>query len=222
VPGTEKSLRVRAETLLVQEGCGEVVPALERTTVNTRDLVVRKPVVLVLGHEPLHTEKVQVPLVGIARQRTELETGSSSPAAIALAVGRSAGAAHTSDGNEALLRLTLGEFTLDLVDVGLNGSICVAGRVSVVVRAMLESDCELENGQEGDEHGHHAGGFAEVGHREESSGCFLCLVEGPERPRVWKEVDSKNPKNEELLKPMLKSVTTFGLSPEGLERKRVL
>jgi hypothetical protein len=92
-----------------------------------------------------------------------------------------------------LLRLTLGEFTLDLVHVGLDSSVCVAGRVSVVVRAMLESDGELKNGQEGDEHGHHAGGLAEVGHVEESSRCFLRLVEGPER--------AKNPESRRLDEP---------------------
>lgn len=108
MPGTEESLRVRAETSLVHERRGEIVPGLERTTVDTRNLVVRKPVVLVLGHEPLHTQEVQVPLVGVARQSTELETGRSSVAAIALAVGCSTGAAHTSDGYEPLLRLTLG------------------------------------------------------------------------------------------------------------------
>jgi hypothetical protein len=151
--------------------------------VNTRDLVVGQPVVLALGHEPLHTQEVQVPLIGVARQRTDLKARGSSPAAIALAVGGSARAAHTSDGGEAL-RLTLGEFTLDLVDVGLNGSVGGASRVCVMVGTMLESDSELENRQQGDEHCHHAGGFAEVGHLEESSGCLLCMVEGPEGPRV--------------------------------------
>ena len=176
MPGTEERASVRAETLLVEQRRGEVVPGLERTTVDTRDLVVRKHVVLVLAHEPLHTEEVQVPLVGVARQGTDLKTGSRSPAAVALAVGGSARAADTGDGDGAA-RLALGELTLDLVDVGRNGSVAGgASRVCVVVGAMLESNGELEKRQQAEDHGHHAGGLAEVGHGEE--GKWVLFVFG--------------------------------------------
>lgn len=42
--------------------------------------------------------------------------------------------------------------------------------MGVVVRAVLEGDGELEEGEEGDQHGHHALGLAEVGHDEGKCG----------------------------------------------------
>lgn len=65
---------MRAETSLVQQRSGEVVPRLERTAVNTRDLVVGQLVALALALEPLHAEEVQVVLVGIASQLADLQT----------------------------------------------------------------------------------------------------------------------------------------------------
>jgi hypothetical protein len=67
---------MRTETGLVQERCGEVVPSLERATVDTGDLVVGQLVVLVLALESLHAEEVQVPLVSVLLQLAELQTGS--------------------------------------------------------------------------------------------------------------------------------------------------
>ena len=102
MPRAKKGLRVRAEARRVDQRGGEVVPAGERTSVDTNDLVVRKPVVLVLCHESLHTQKIQVPLVGILLQLTNLETGRrDTTCAVADAVVVGACAADTGDGSES-------------------------------------------------------------------------------------------------------------------------
>jgi hypothetical protein len=214
VPGAEERTSVRAETLLVQERCGEVVPGLERATVNTRDLVVRERVALILGHEPLHAEEVQVPLVGVARQGTDLKTRRSSPSAVALAVGGSARAADTGDGQGAS-RLALGELTLDLVDMGLDDGVVGASRMCVVVGAMLKSYGELKNRQHGDEHSHHAGWLAEVGHGEEGRVLFWGFGEGPEGSRVWKKT-TQEAEEGRTIKTDAKERNDLWIKPEGL------
>lgn len=156
---------MRTETLLVGEWGREGVPGLEGTTVDTRDLVVGEHVVLVLGGEPLHTEQVQIPLVGVLDQLADLETGSRGAAAVALAVGGMAVAADTGNGKVAQRGLALGELALDIVHVGDNGGVVSsASGVRMVVRAVLERDSELKNGQKRKDHGHHVRGLAEVCH----------------------------------------------------------
>lgn len=133
---------------------------------NSSDLVVGQSVVLVLGHEPFHTEEIQVPriLVVGTGKLTDLDTGGRAASAVALTIGGGAFAADTSDGGETR-RLALEELSLDLVDVVLNGSVDVDGTVlvRVVVAAVLEGDRDLQDSEEGNQHGHHALGLAEDG-----------------------------------------------------------
>ena len=165
VPGTEQSLRVRAKTSLVDERSGEVVPGDERTAVNTDDLVVREPVVLVLRHKPLHAQQVQVPLVGILLQLTDLKTRSRDTAvAVAGAIAAGTCAADTGDGSVST-RLTGNQAVSNLVNLPLDDG--VLGMTSVVVvGSMPKGDCELEESKEGEQHGGHVCGLAEVGHGE--------------------------------------------------------
>lgn len=174
VPGTEQNLRVRAETGLVDQRSREVVPGNERTAVNTNDLVVRKPVVLVLCLEPLHTQQVQVPLVGILRQLTDLKTGSRDTAvAVAGAIAAGACAADTGDGGEST-RLTGNQAVSDFINLPFEDGVVGLGMTSVVlvVRSVLEGNCELEESKKGEQHGGHALGLAEVCHGEDNA--MLC------------------------------------------------
>lgn len=165
VPRTEKSVRVRAETGLVQQGGGEVVPGNKRTTVDTDDLVVREPIVLVLGLEPLHAQQVQVPLVGILLQRADLQArGRDTAVVVAGAVAVGVCAANTSDGSVTIV-LTSNQAVSNLVDLALEDGVLRMTGV-VVMASVLESDCELKESKEGEQHGGHVRGLAEVGHSE--------------------------------------------------------
>ena len=164
VPGTEQSLRVRAKTSLVDERSGEVVPGDERTAVNTDDLVVREPVVLVLRHKPLHAQQVQVPLVGILLQLTDLKTRSRDTAvAVTGAIAVDACAADTGDGGVST-RLTGNQAISDLVNLPLEDGVLRMTSVVLVVGPVLEGDCELKESEEGEQHGGHVLGLAEVCH----------------------------------------------------------
>ena len=155
-----------AETSIVQQRRGEVVPGDKGTAVDTGDLVIGEDVTLVLCHEPLHTEKVQVPGLGVASQVADLETGSSRASAIAVSIRSIAVAAGTLDGNGAP-GLAFLEFSFDLLEVTLDKVLGrVAGESMVVASAMLERNSELKKRQEGKDHGHHARRLAEVGHDE--------------------------------------------------------
>lgn len=156
-----------AETSVVDQRGWEIVPGDKGTAVDTGDLVVGEDVTLVLCYEPLHTENVQVPGLGVAGQVTDLETGGSRASAIAVSIGSIAVAADTLDGNRAS-GLALLEFSLNLLEVTLDKVLGrVAGESSMVVMgAMLERNSELKKRQEGKDHGHHARRLAEVGHDE--------------------------------------------------------
>ena len=158
---------MRTETGLVEKRGREVVPGDERTAVNTDDLVVREPVVLVLCHEPLHTQQVQVPLVGILLQLTDLKTGSRDTAvAVAGTIAAGACAADTSDGGVST-RLTSNQAVSDLVNLPLQDGVLGSGMTSVVVVCSVsKSSCELEESEESEQHGSHVRGLAEVGHGE--------------------------------------------------------
>jgi len=162
VPGSKKNVGVRAETGLVYERGGKVVPCPVGATVNSRDLVVGQGVVLVHGLEPLHAKDVQVPLIGVLVQLTDLKPWVGCPARAACTVG----AAWARDGDGAG-RLTLLEFVGDVVDASLEGSI---GRASgmLLAGAVLQGDGDVEEREEGDEHGHHALRLAEIDHGEEN------------------------------------------------------
>lgn len=121
---------------------------------HTGDLVVGQPIRLGLGHEPLHTQNVQVPLVGILPQGTDLKTR------------RRALVGDTSDGEEAFT-LALGELLGDDIHLGLDDIVVgEAPGVVVVVCAMVEGSGEVEERQEGEDHGHDVLGLAEAGHGE--------------------------------------------------------
>lgn len=171
MPGSEEGAAVGTETSLVDKRSREVVPRREWTSVNTGNLVVAQLVAFVLAHEPLHAEQIQVPLVGVLLQLTDFKTRVRLPAiAVAVSPPDSAGAADTADGkvgtNATLaLRQSLG----DVLNVRFD--LTVAALV-VVVGTMLRGDGDLEEGKESDQHGHHALGFAEVGHYVERNGAF--------------------------------------------------
>lgn len=159
VPGTKECHAVRAETSLVNERRREAVPADERTAVDTRYLVEGQDVTLVLCQEPLHTEQVKVPLVAVAGQVADLKTGRSSASAIALSIGSVTSAADSFDG-DGVPGLAFLELSLNLLKMALNQS-----RVDMrVLGAVLESNGELKDRQECEEHAHHARGLAEVCH----------------------------------------------------------
>lgn len=164
VPGSEEGAAVRAETSLVDKRSGEPVPGGERTSVDTSDLVVTKSVTFVLGHEPLHTKEVQVPLVAVVPQLADLETGVRLPAiVVAVAPPLSAGAADTADGNVGTnaTALALLKRLRSLVNLGLDLGVAA---VLVVVDTMLRGDSDLEESKQSNQHGHHALGLAKVGH----------------------------------------------------------
>jgi hypothetical protein len=161
---------VRAETSLVNKRSWELVPCGERTSVDTGNLVVTKSITFVLAHEPLHTKEVQVPLIGVLRQRTELKTRVRLPAiAGAVAPPLGAVAANTTGGNVGT-NVTLGKSIGDVVDVRLDLVITLVG---MVVGAMLRCDGNLEECEESNQHGHHALGLAEVCHIAECNGAFV-------------------------------------------------
>jgi len=171
VPGPKKNVTMGAETRLVDQRGGEAVPGLEWTTVNTSNLVVSKPVIPALGHEPLHTEEVQVPLIGILPQLTDLKTRERLPAIeVAVAPPLDTSAADTADGDLRTnsTTLALGKRVGNIVDLGLEHIVIAAVAVSV---AMAEGGGELEESEEGKDHGHHVLGLAEVGH-----GCWKSVA----------------------------------------------
>lgn len=141
MPRSEESLRVRAETSLIDKRSGEVVPCLERTAVDTGDLVVTQLVVLALAHEPLHTEQVQVPLVAVVPQLTNLQTGVGLPAvAVTVTPPIGTSATDTADGQK-WANIALGELVGCDIDLGLDHIIHAA--VSVVVASMLGGNRQL-------------------------------------------------------------------------------
>jgi hypothetical protein len=87
------------ETSLVEQWCREIVPCREWTTVDTGNLVVRELVILGLGLEPLHSNEVQVPLVGVLPQLTDLQTRVRLPLArVAVTPPLGLDTAHTLNG----------------------------------------------------------------------------------------------------------------------------
>jgi hypothetical protein len=175
VPGTEKGAAVRTETSLVDERSRELVPGREGTAVNTSNLVVTKSVALVLAHEPLHTEEVQVPLVRVSSQITDLKTRVRLPSiVVAVSPPLGSSAADTADGNirTDTATLTLLKSFSNVINLCLDDVVC-GSAVSMVVAAVLRGDGDLEKGKESDQHGHHALGLAEVGHDVELKWIFL-------------------------------------------------
>ena len=132
----------------------------------TSNGVVRELVVLVLGLEPLHAQKVQVPLVSVLLELADLQTSGRRAVATADASVVRVSLADTSDGSEASLLLAAGEGVGNVLELGSND---VVGRVAGmgVVGAVLEGGGELEEGEESKEHGGDALGLAEGSHCEE-------------------------------------------------------
>ena len=171
MPRTEKNLRVRAETSLVEQRSGEVVPGDIGTAVNTDDLVVRKLVVLVLCHEPLHTQQVQVPLIRILLQLADLKTRRRDTAvAVAGTIAAGACAADTGDGGVST-RLAGNQAVGNLINLPLDDGVLRMTSV-LVVGSVLEGDCELEESEKCEQHGGHVLGLAEVCHGENDA--MLC------------------------------------------------
>lgn len=162
---------MRAETSLVDEGSWELVPGGKGTTVDTSDLVVTESVAFVFAHESLHTKEVQIPLIGIPRQITDFETrvGLAS-IAVTVSPPSGSGTADTADSNVGT-NVALGKGTSDLVNVRLD---LIVATMGVVVATMLRRNSNLEECEKCNQHGHHALGFAEVGHIAECNGAFCC------------------------------------------------
>jgi hypothetical protein len=130
--------------------------------VDTSNLVVSESVTLVLGHEPLHTEEVQVPLVAIVPQLADLKTWIRLTAVVvAVTPPLSAGAADTADGNvRTNSTLTLCQSLGDIVNLRLD-----LGVTAVLMGVnMLRGDCDLKESEQSNQHGHHALGLAKVCH----------------------------------------------------------
>lgn len=180
VPGSKQRVGVWAETRLVQQRRWKVVPCLVGATVDTSDLVVRQRVVLVHSLESFHAENIQIPLVGILVQLTNLKTWVRCGARAASTV-RVAWAGN----GDGPARLTLFKLAGDLVDVSLNDCVDRPGRM-LVVGAVLKGNRDLEESKDGDQHGHHALRLTEIGHCEGN-----VHFSNPERKATWawKEVD---------------------------------
>lgn len=131
-----------AEACLIDQRSREVIPGLEGTSMDSSNLIIRQSIIFVLGHESLHAKEIQIPRVFVVRtsQLTDLETGGSRPANIALAIGGSPRAAHTSDGCVAG-RLSLEQLSFNLLYVGFDSCINIDGTilVRVVMATMLKS-----------------------------------------------------------------------------------
>lgn len=188
MPRSEESAAVGAESSIVHEGRREPVPGGERTSVNTSNLVVTKGVAMVLAHEPLHTNEIQVPLILILSQLTDLETGVRLPVvAVAVSPPHSLRAADTVDGNVGTNSTTLAllELGLDLGDLIVDDIVGVAA--DVVVSSVLGGNGDLEESEESDQHGHHALGLAEVRHDvdEARMNSVSCVTNGRGRAKKW-------------------------------------
>lgn len=175
MPGSEESIAMGAEAGLVDERSWEAVVCYKRTTMDTNDLVEAQSVIPVLVLESLHTKEVQVPLVGVVPQLTDLKTrvGLSS-IRIAVAPPLCTCAADTTDGN-VRTNIALLELVGNLIHVSLD--LGVRATVDMMPGTMLRGDGELQNGKKSNQHGQHALGLAEVGHRVERN-CAFKRLEG--------------------------------------------
>ena len=103
--------------------------------------------------------------------------------------------------------------------MGLEVSVA-AGRMRVVMGAMLEGNGELEEGEEGKEHRQEARGLAKVGH----DGRLVVLLQCGAKNRNGQEHQDgrlvEPEKQEGIKKARLRSVTTVGSSPEVCKGKK--